>query len=174
MKSKNLVLLTSAVLIAASCLLNMVAKTSTAAGAEAARDGRFVAYDDGTVLDSKTHLMWAAKDNGKDIGWTDAVTYCEKFRGGGYSNWRMPTDMELAGLYDKAKTYKVDEPAYKGDVHLTKLIRITNMFIWSSNTRGSDASSSYYQQDGGGLWMPKSLADSHRALPVRPVESSRR
>ncbi len=35
-------------------------------------DGRFVAYANGTVKDTKTGLMWASKDNGKDINWKDA------------------------------------------------------------------------------------------------------
>lgn len=30
---------------------------------EIANDGRFIAYDNGTVLDTGTNLMWAAKDN---------------------------------------------------------------------------------------------------------------
>ncbi len=34
---------------------------------EIKRDGRFIAYDNGTVLDTSTNLMWAAKDNGEDI-----------------------------------------------------------------------------------------------------------
>jgi len=42
---------------------------------EIKRDGRFVAYDDGTVLDTKTNLMWAAKDNGKDINWSVATVF---------------------------------------------------------------------------------------------------
>ena len=39
------------------------------------RDGRFIAYDDGTVKDTKTGLIWAAKDNGKDINWKNAKKY---------------------------------------------------------------------------------------------------
>ena len=81
----------------------ITAKSSTAG--EKARDGRFIAYDNGTVLDTKTNLMWAAKDNGSDINWADAKSYCENYRGGGYTDWRMPTTDELAGLYDAAKTY---------------------------------------------------------------------
>ena len=36
---------------------------------EKGRDGRFVAYDNGTVLDTSTNLMWASKDNGNNINW---------------------------------------------------------------------------------------------------------
>jgi hypothetical protein len=50
------------------------------------RDDRFIAYDNGTVLDTRTNLMWAAKDNGYSLIWADAVFYCENYRGGGYTD----------------------------------------------------------------------------------------
>ena len=99
-----------------------------------ARDGRFCKYVNGVVKDTNTGLMWAAKDNGDDITWHDAKTYCENYRGGGYTDWRMPTQDELAGLYDKDKSYRCDG-GY--DVHLTELINITACCSWASETRGS-------------------------------------
>ncbi len=78
--------------------------------------------------------MWAAKDNGSNIDWANAKSYCENYRGGGYTDWRMPTQDELAGLYDAAKTYESD-CGY--DVHLTELIRLTCSWAWASETRGS-------------------------------------
>ena len=65
--------------------------TKSSIAAEKARDGRFIAYENETVLDTKTKLMWAAKDNGSPLNWGDAKSYCENYRGGGYTNWRMPT-----------------------------------------------------------------------------------
>ncbi|MEI7638915.1 MAG: DUF1566 domain-containing protein, partial [Syntrophus sp. (in: bacteria)] len=84
---------------------------------EIAKDGHFIAYDDGTVLDTNTNLMWAAKDNGQNVNWANAKSYCENYRGGGYTDWRLPTQDELAGLYDKSETYKSD---CGGNVHLTE------------------------------------------------------
>jgi hypothetical protein len=111
----------------------ITAKYATAG--EKARDGRFIAYDNGTVLDTKTKLIWAAKDNGNTINWVDAKSYCENYRGGGYTDWRMPTPNELAGLYDEAKTYTADN----GKIfHLTKLIHLTSFVIWSSEGRVSN------------------------------------
>jgi hypothetical protein len=131
---------------------------------EIGRDGRFIAYADGTVLDTSTDLMWAARDNGSNIKWTNAKSYCENYRGGGYTDWRMPTLDELAGLYDAGKTYKSD-CGY--DVYLTELIRLTCTAPWASETRGSDAALFLFNL-GGKLWYPQS--DDHvvtRALPVR-------
>ena len=59
-------------------------------GKEIAREGRFIAYGNGTVLDTKTGLMWAAKDDGKGMDEQDARAYFENYRAGGYTDWRMP------------------------------------------------------------------------------------
>ena len=108
--------------------LAMVKRPPQTTVKETARDGSFIAYDNGTVLDTRTNLMWAAKDNGSDINWANAKSYCENYRGGGYTDWRMPTQDELAGLYDKAKTYKSD-CGY--DVHLTELFHLTCTWAWA-------------------------------------------
>lgn len=131
---------------------------------EIARDGRFIAYKNGTVLDKKTNLMWAAKDNGSDINWANAKSYCENYRGGGYTDWRMPTQDELEGLYDAGKTYNSD----CGNVHLTELIHLTCTWVWASETRGSDAAPFPFTY-GGRHWLPQSggVDPVARALAVR-------
>lgn len=148
-------------------LIVLVVYAGFAFAAEKARDGRFIAYDDGTVLDTRTNLMWAAKDNGRDIDSGDARSYCEKFRGGGYTDWRMPTPEELKGLYDKSKTYKADCGT---DVHLTELIHLTCNVPWTSELGESKAS--YFHFGTGGLfWISRDLGNPFlRALPVRSAK----
>jgi len=56
---------------------------------EIAHDGRFIAYGNGTVLDTKTNLMWAGTDAGvSSLYHLDAESYCEGYRGSGYTDWR--------------------------------------------------------------------------------------
>jgi len=131
---------------------------SSSAG-EIARDGRFIAYDNGTVLDTKTNLMWAAKDNDNDINWADAKSYCENYRGGGYTDWRMPTQDELSGLYDEAKTNKSGR---KGVIHLTKLIHLHSYLVWTDDATSFSFFSSKW-------FRPKLLTNTidYSALPVR-------
>lgn len=127
-----------------------------------ANDGRFVTYSNGTVQDTQTNLMWAAKDNGSDINWSNAKEYCENYRGGGYTDWRMPTQDELADLYD---------PSVKGKsiFSLTNLITLTNCCPWASETRGSDAA--YFNFFHGTRYaLPWSFSGDYRALPVRSVK----
>ena len=130
---------------------------------EIGNDGRFEAYDDGTVLDTRANLMWAEEDNGSNINWQDAKSYCENYRVGGYTDWRMPTQGELAGLYDKAKTYKSDR-GY--DVHLTELIRLTCAWVWASETHRSVAANFSFN-GGNQLWDNQSNTNGYRVLPVR-------
>ncbi|KAF0154405.1 MAG: hypothetical protein FD159_2601 [Syntrophaceae bacterium] len=126
---------------------------------EIANDGHFIAYNDGTVLDTRTNLMWAAKDNGANINWQNARRYCENYRGGGYSDWRMPTQNELTGLYDKNKK---NRHGYR----VTDLIEITACCPWASETRGSEAATFDFNV-GKRDWDPQSFGHDGRALPVR-------
>jgi ankyrin repeat protein len=123
-------------------------------GKEIKRDGRFIAYDNGTVLDSQTNLMWAAGDNGRGINWANANSYCKDYRGGGYTDWRMPTVAELAGLYDSGKTQPM------------KLINHTSGPHWASETRGSKAAYLMIYSGKQG-WMELEYNLNTVVLPVR-------
>jgi hypothetical protein len=66
-------------------------------------EGQGLAYGpqtNGFWLDRSTGLMWASKDNGRDINWREATKFCRQLRLGGYSDWRLATIEELEGLYD--------------------------------------------------------------------------
>jgi len=128
---------------------------------------RFIAYKNGTVLDTKTNLMWAAKDNGSDIDWENAKAYCENYRGGGYPDWRMPTKDELAGLYNTfLPGYPQDCGSQYQDIQLTNLIHLSCCCPWASEKRGSDAA--YFQfYTGERSWGRQSGGRIYRALPVR-------
>ena len=123
-----------------------------------ARDGRFVKYANGTVTDTTTGLMWAAKDNGEDISWHDAKRYCENLTLGGYSNWRLPTQNELESLYKARVT------TYMGND--TGIIRLTDRCPWASKFDGSYASQFDF---GNGIRVRYYLSESSygRVLSVR-------
>ena len=79
-----------------------------------------------TWTDPATGLMWAKKDNGKDVSWEQASEYCAKLQLGGFNDWRLPTIEELAGLYDSSVSVEAvfDEdwivfPRVKGDLRLS-------------------------------------------------------
>jgi hypothetical protein len=133
---------------------------------EIARDGAFVAFDDGTVLDTRSALMWAAQDNGAGITWTAAKTYCEAYRAGGYSDWRMPTSSEMAQLYDETK--KGYPQKCGGEIlRLTPLVQLSCGLVWVSEVEGPGSAWFFVLWNGSRKWNDKDFAPPYRALPVR-------
>ena len=108
-----------------------------------------------TYIDPSTGLMWAAMDNGQAITWVDAKTYCESYGVGGYTNWRMPTQDELAGLYARGS-------------HKNK-IKLTTSWVWASETKGS-AAADFRFYSGDRNWVHQSYYGYGRALPVRSIK----
>ena len=155
----------AAIMVAAFLLGTFIAPRSSAAQ-EKARDGRFIAYNNGTVLDTRTNLMWAAKDNGYEITWQDAKSYCENYGGGKHTDWRMPTMAELEGLYDEDRSRPAPCDKELEICVATELIVLTCSRIWASETRGSDAANFGFAT-GVRHWNAPSYILSRRALPVR-------
>lgn len=138
---------------------------------EIQRDGRFIAYNNGTVLDTSTNLMWAARDNGANINWKDAKNYCEGYRGGGYSDWRMPTQDELAGLYDVSKNNTpICAEGVNDKIHLTSLITFSCLAGWTSETKETwfiTTAALFLFSHGYQNWLIRTNFSGLRALPVR-------
>lgn len=136
----------------------------------AANDDRFIVHHvNGTVLDTKTSLMWAAKDNGTDISWNAAKSYCENYDAGGYRDWRMPTPEELAGLYDAARTSSA-QCAREFKIHVaTASIDLTCFAAWTSETRGSDATQFSFVYGALSPYL-QSHTYGVRVIPVRSAK----
>jgi hypothetical protein len=72
---------------------------------------RFITYDNGTVLDSRTQLMWMSQDyqnlQGRaPFGWPEALEWpatINQQQYGGYRDWRVPTVQEYKTFYTPAK-----------------------------------------------------------------------
>jgi hypothetical protein len=65
----------------------------------------------GYWIDPFTGLMWAGRDNGKDVTWGQARNYCRALRLAGYADWRLATLDELESLVVKG----VYDPHRVGD-----------------------------------------------------------
>ncbi len=115
----------------------------------------------GTVTDNKTNLMWAMHDNGVPIKWPDAKSFCHYYRGGGFSDWRMPTIEELTSLYNP----KVNN---KRGYHTLKPIETSAQSCWASNTNG-EKYGRFNFSFGSIYWLGKYYAGPTRVLPVRNI-----
>jgi len=149
---------------------------ATAGANVIAWDGRFLAYDNGTVKDTRTGLMWASSDGGKAIDETDLNTHFSNCRVGGYVDWRVPTINELEAIYDEGTE---NEHGY----HLTKLIDLGDEWVWGLDTRnlatrfgfmeGSTAVA-FFDGPGSGAWYEAKGAEGNmaRPLPVRDTQKA--
>lgn len=126
---------------------------------EIARDNRFIIHNGDSVVDTRTGLMWAEKDNGKDTNWHNAKRFCTSYQGGGHTDWRMPTTKELSSIYDKKKENRYG-------YHVSPIIGISARGLWTSEIRDSDAARFDFV-GGDQHWVKQSFQDFGRALPVR-------
>jgi len=115
---------------------------------ELSKEGDLTSYNDGTVVDSKTKLMWLGRDNSSGLSWPDAQKYAQDSHAAGYSDWRLPTVAELSGLYDKAKNRRTfcasavdDLGAAADEVHLPDMIHLSCVRVWTSQERADKAGS---------------------------------
>lgn len=122
---------------------------------ETGRDGAYIAYSNGVVVDTYTGLQWITGPD-KDMTWNQAKSWAESLNllGGG---WRLPTRKELKTLYKKGV----------GSRNMTHLLRNSGWYVWSGETK--DSSSAWYFGFGYGgedLGKRNNSLDS-RALAVR-------
>ncbi len=144
-----------------------------ASGAATPRGERFVSRGDGTVIDTRTGLQWAAQDNGSDIDWTGAKRYAEDLTLGGYSDWRLPTPDELDGLYEAGKEAgRRYGPACRGSgdngtVASPPGIQFSCWWYWAAETHAWEAVG--VGVGYGGRFFGRQGYSDHgtRALPVR-------
>lgn len=87
-----------------SCRVVLILLATIAILAQSSSANRVLAQDTrstGYWIDLSTGLMWAGKDNGRDVTWKNAVKYCRDLRLAGYSDWRLATLAELRTIYDR-------------------------------------------------------------------------
>ncbi len=132
---------------------------------EIERDGRFIAFNNGVVEDTETGLMWACRDNGADIAWKEAKTYCENFKRAGYTDWRLPTLKEMKMIHGTGEEYPLEcKPSQS--VKITRLITLTCSYPWTiAKSKKYAVSFDFCRKLRRSCQAEET--EKHRALPVR-------
>ena len=65
-------------------------------------------------VDENTRLMWTGQDNGSNVDWNQAVSYCRNLRAGEYTDWRLPELGELQRIFDPTQPSNI-----KGGIRVT-------------------------------------------------------
>ena len=95
---------------------------------------RFRMLRGGATQDSRTGLVWAARDSNRELSWPEARTHChQKGDPAKPGEWRLPTIQELRSLYDPAAS----QPC--GDVRCQAPpeIALSSPYQWSGTARGA-------------------------------------
>ena len=115
-----------------------------------------------SVRDAQTGLTWAAQDNGSDIDWNAAGNYCATLGVG----WILPTVAELQGLYDSSGSLTQSCVA-NATCKVTPAIRLTSLWFWSGEPKGSSEAWGVSLADGTQPSSPVNNVYYWRALCVR-------
>ena len=117
-------------------------------------------YDNGVPIDGKTKLMWqddiSAKSTEKN--WQDAIHHCQNLEIGVYSDWRLPSRMELFSIVDRSKK----EPAIIGVFK-----NVASGYYWSSSTRADDSNNAWGVYFGNGNGYTRNKGDNRLVRCVR-------
>lgn len=123
---------------------------------------RFSPQADGSVRDTATGLLWAARDNGGDIDWAGAQDYCRTLGAG----WSLARSDELITLY---RTASSDTQDCLGMVtcYVTPMVRLTGLAAWSSESHEAGEAWYVYFVDGQKYHFPATDRPGKRALCVK-------
>jgi formylglycine-generating enzyme required for sulfatase activity len=83
-------------------IMSLVVSAAVAQSAQQSQEAMLKTQMRGVWTDPSTKLTWAAKDNGKDVSYKDAMNYCRDLHLAGHSEWRLATMAELQGIYDES------------------------------------------------------------------------
>ena len=131
-----------------------------------AEEERFEVMLNGTVKDHESGLIWAARDNGANLTWSEALAYCKNYSAGGYKDWRMPSPKELATLYGASKETKGEEDKFSVDL-ATKSIQVTAPWVWTSRRSPNNKALIYGFNYGNTRKFFRGRGVNRRVLPVR-------
>jgi hypothetical protein len=100
---------------------------------------------DGTVTDKVTGLTWQQTPPPTTYTWSAAVDYCTTLTLGGYTDWRLPTKIELLSIVD----YSVASPGPL--INATAFPGTPSRYFWSSTPLAGSSSSPWSVSflDGG-------------------------
>ncbi len=100
---------------------------------------------DKVVTDKTTALMWAQDDEVYTFNWADAKARCANSRRGGFTDWRLPTRIELLSLLDftKPAAPMINSTAFPGETGWSSM--------WTSSPFATSSGGAWAVNFGNGL-----------------------
>ena len=121
--------------------------------------GRFDEVAGGLLRDHRISVTWSASDNGEDINWDDADSYCAR-RG-----MRLPTVAQLQGLVDRSGT--LNTPCQTKQCKVSAQFHLTGPRFWSRQREGARWALFVHLDNGRRSFDYAGTRKNFRALCVR-------
>jgi hypothetical protein len=116
-------------------------------------------------LDPVTGLLWTTADNGRDIDWRRAATYCKGLVLAGYEDWTLPSLDDLETLL---------RPMAQGAYNMPSKFRLTACCPWSSTKKDEQSAWNFNFQFSKPFSGAFSYTYDHRALCMRSPQEEER
>ena len=136
-------------------------------------DGRFLDNGDGTIIDSKTNLIWTKKDSYSDLGkclnWHESKEYVDGLKTGGHSDWRMPTVKELKTIFEVSKSnHLVYDQDKEYPLHLDSIFAEGAAYgFWTSEDAGFCCAHTFYFSNGKEYKVSRDFCERRGVRAVR-------
>jgi hypothetical protein len=115
---------------------------------------------DGVVADNITGLMWERSASASTFTQSQANEYCASEKTGGFSDWRVPTVVELVSLVDYSESSpSIDPVAFPGTPQLA--------YFWTSTPFAGNGSNAWVVYFYYGHTYYKSVANTYNVRCVR-------
>lgn len=125
----------------------------------------FTDNGNGTVTDNNTGLMWQKTDGG-EMTFEATADYCKNLTLGGFTDWRLPTGIELFSLH----YFDQINPA----MNTVYFPKTAAEYWWTSELRADDATKVWAANAGGGIGAhPKSETKSAGGTKIFHVRAVR-
>jgi hypothetical protein len=123
-------------------------------------------------VDPATGLAWTSHDNGSNLDWNEAKSYCQALNLGARTGWRLPNIDELHRIFDvrATGTFVFNTVPYK--YHVKGGLTLTGFTYWSSSQIPSGPASAWLfdfidGMDGTRVSSRVGYRSNTRALCVR-------
>ena len=95
---------------------------------------------DKVVLDKNTGLQWQQTMPAETFDWDSALSYCENLQYAGYSDWRLPSPVEISTVSDFSRDHPAFDTAYFPNIADTS----EEINLWTSRESKADTANAYY------------------------------
>jgi hypothetical protein len=114
---------------------------------------------DGTILDTRTGLIWLQLPSERKMTWEESLKYCVELRVNDHKDWRLPNIKELRSLSD--------DQIIRPSIDRKFFPKVGSDLFWSSTTQSNRPERAWYMDFSTGLVTYSDKSDALYVLALR-------